>query len=96
MSELHHCECVTNRATTKKVNYQDKRLKQKLLPQNDVIMEENILYCLVGSFFFWRFPLTKAKPHSRIQTHILFPLLKENAHINWGRVRSMCDKFTLF
>ena len=59
MSELHHCECVTNRATTKKVNYQDKRLKQKLLPQNDVIMEENILYCLVGSFFFWRFPLTK-------------------------------------
>ena len=45
--KLHHCECVTNRATTKKVNYQDKRLKQKLLPQNDVIMEENILYCLV-------------------------------------------------
>ena len=50
MSELHHCECVTNRATTKKVNYQDKRLKQKLLPQNDVIMEENILHVLLGSF----------------------------------------------
>ena len=44
---LHHCECVTNQAITKKVNYQDKRLKQKLLPQNDVIMEENKLYCLV-------------------------------------------------
>lgn len=46
---LHHCECVTNRAITKKVNYQDKRLKQKLLPQNDVIMEENKLY--LGSFY---------------------------------------------